>query len=52
VLPARMLLSYLQKGQMRLSARDVDAAHRALADALLEHDGRTRLLGDRWSIRL
>jgi DNA-binding transcriptional LysR family regulator len=52
VLPARMLLSHLQKGQMRLSASDVDAAHRALADALLEQHGRTRLLGDRWSIRL
>ncbi|MCW3033773.1 MAG: hypothetical protein QOK19_2257 [Solirubrobacteraceae bacterium] len=52
VLPARMLLGYLQKGQMRLSTSDVDAAHRALADALLEHNGRTRLLGDRWSIRL
>jgi hypothetical protein len=52
VLPARMLLSYLQKGNMRLSASDVDTAHRALADALLEQHGRTRLLGDRWSIRL
>jgi hypothetical protein len=52
VLPARMLLSHLQKGEMRLSSGDVDAAHRALANALLEHHGRTRLLGDRWSIRL
>ncbi len=52
VLPARMLLGYLQKGQMRLGAGEVDAAHRALADALLAHNGRTRLLGDRWSIRL
>jgi hypothetical protein len=52
VLPARMLLSYLQKGQMRLSTSDIEAAHRALADALLEHSGRTRLLGDRWTIRL
>ncbi len=52
VLPARMLLGYLQKGQMQLSAGDVDTAHRALADALLEHHGRARLLGDRWSIRL
>src|SRR5258707_4467980 len=52
VLPARMLLGYLQKGQMQLSAGDVHTAHRALADALLEHHGRARLLGDRWSIRL
>ncbi len=52
VLPARMLLGHLQRGPARLSAADVDAAHRALADALLEHHGRTRLLGDRWSIRL
>jgi Nuclease-related domain len=52
VLPARMLLGYLRKGQMRLSSGDVDTAHRALTDALLEHHGRARLLGDRWSIRL
>jgi hypothetical protein len=52
VLPARMLLNHLQKGQMRLSSSDVDAAHRALTEALLEHHSRTRLLGDRWSIRL
>ncbi len=52
VLPARMLLSHLQKGEMRLSASEVDTLHRALADALLERHGRTRLLGDRWSIKL
>jgi hypothetical protein len=52
VLPARMLLGYLRKQPMLLSASDIDAAHRALGDALLEHHGRTRLLGDRWSIRL
>lgn len=52
VLPGRMLLGYLQKGPTRLGAGEVDAAHRALADALLAHNGRTRLLGDRWSIRL
>jgi Nuclease-related domain len=52
VLPARMLIGYLAKQQMRLSAGDVDAAHQALAEALLERHGRTRLLGDRWSIRL
>jgi len=52
VLPARMLLGYLERGQMRLSVNDVDQAHRLLAEALLEHHGRPRLLGDRWSIRL
>jgi len=52
VLPARMLLGYLQKLPMRLSASDVDAAHRALTAALLERHSRSRLLGDRWSIRL
>jgi hypothetical protein len=52
VLPARMLLGYLERGQMRFSASDVEQAHRMLAEALLEHHGRTRLLGDRWSIRL
>jgi hypothetical protein len=52
VLPARMLLGYLERGETRFSASDVDQAHRLLAQALLEHHGRTRLLGDRWSIRL
>ncbi|HXB16036.1 MAG TPA: nuclease-related domain-containing protein [Solirubrobacteraceae bacterium] len=52
VLPARMLLGYLERAQMRLSAADVDQAHRMLGEALLEQHGRTRLLGDRWVIRL
>jgi Nuclease-related domain len=52
VLPARMLLGYLRKQPTVLTKADIDAAHRALADALLEHHGRTRLLGDRWTIRL
>jgi hypothetical protein len=52
VLPARMLLSDLTKRPSVLTQADVDAIHRSLADALLEHHGRTRLLGDRWSIRL
>ena len=40
VLPARMLLSHLEHGQMRMSSSDVDQAHRLLAEALLEHHGR------------
>jgi hypothetical protein len=52
VLPARMLLGHLRRRRMLLSESDIDAAHRALGDALLEHHGRTRLLGDRWAIRL
>jgi hypothetical protein len=52
VLPARMLLGYLERCQPRLSADDVDQAHRLLAQALLEHHGRPRLLGDRWHIKL
>jgi hypothetical protein len=52
VLPARMLLGYLKRRTRLLSDAEVDQAHRALSDALLEHRGRTRLLGDRWSIRL
>ncbi len=52
VLPARMLLSHLEHGQMRMSSSDVDQAHRLLAEALLEHHARPRLLGDRWAIRL
>jgi hypothetical protein len=52
VLPARMLLGYLQKLPRRLAPGEVDRAHRMLADALLEQYPRTRLLGDRWSIRL
>jgi hypothetical protein len=52
VLPARMLLGYLERAQTRFSAIDVDQAHRLLAAALLEHHGRTRLLGDRWHIKM
>jgi hypothetical protein len=52
VLPARMLLGHLERAEMRFSASDVDQAHRLLAQALLEHHGRTRLLGDRWHIKL
>jgi hypothetical protein len=52
VLPARMLLGYLRRRPTQLTSEDVDQAHRLLADALLEQHGRTRLLGDRWSIRL
>ncbi len=52
VLPARMLLGHLTRRPSTMSADEVAAAHRALSDALLEHHGRARLLGDRWSIRL
>jgi hypothetical protein len=52
VLPARMMLGYLRKLPQRLGPGEVDRAHRMLADALLEQYPRTRLLGDRWSIRL
>ena len=54
VLPARMLLGYLQRCPRRLRPGEVDRAHRMLAEALLEQHGRAtpRLLGDRWSIRL
>jgi len=52
VLPARMLLGHLERAPRTFSASDVDQAHRLLAEALLEHHGRTRLLGDRWTIRL
>ena len=52
VLPARMLLGYLERGQTRFSSSDVDQAHRLLAQALLEHHGRARLLGDRWHIKM
>ena len=52
VLPARMLLGYLERGRPRFSASDVDQAHRLLAAALLEHHGRPRLLGDRWHIKM
>jgi hypothetical protein len=52
VLPARMLLGYLERAPERFGAGDVEQAHRLLAQALLEHHERTRLLGDRWSIRL
>jgi Nuclease-related domain len=52
VLPARMLIGYLERRPKRLTGEEVAEAHRMLAAALLEQHGRTRLLGDRWSIRL
>src|SRR3954447_3384588 len=52
VLPARMLLGHLERAPTTFSESDVDQAHRLLAEALLEHHGRTRLLGDRWHIKL
>lgn len=52
VLPARMLVGYLQKRPEQLGRGEVDQAHRMLAEALIEQHARPRLLGDRWSIRL
>jgi hypothetical protein len=52
VLPARMLLGHLERAPTVLVAEEVEQAHRLLAEALLEHHGRTRLLGDRWTIKL
>jgi hypothetical protein len=52
VMPARMLVGYLQKRSARLVPAQVDEAHRLLASALIEHQGRQRLLGERFSLRL
>jgi hypothetical protein len=52
VLPARMLVGYLQKRSARLVPEQISEAHRLLAAALIEHQSRMRLLGDRWSLRL
>ncbi len=50
VLPARMLLGYLEKQPRRLSEDEVDQAHRLLAEALMAQRPRPRLLSDRWGI--
>jgi Nuclease-related domain len=52
VMPARMLVGYLQKRSPRLVPAQVDEAHRLLAAELIEHQGRMRLLGERFSLRL
>jgi hypothetical protein len=52
VIPARMLVGYLQKRSPRLVPAQVDEAHRLLAAELIEHQGRMRLLGERFSLRL
>jgi hypothetical protein len=48
VVPARMLVSYLDKQPARLSDEEVEAARAALAQALLEHHARERMAGGRW----
>jgi hypothetical protein len=52
VMPARMLIGYLQKRSPRLVPAQVDEAHRLLAGALIEHQSRLRLRGERFSLRL
>jgi hypothetical protein len=52
VVPARMLVNYLEKRSARLVPEQIDEAHRLLAAALMEHQGRLKLLGERWTLRL
>ena len=51
VVPARMLVGYLHKRSPRLVPEQISEAHRLLAAALMEHQGRMRLLGERWTLR-
>ena len=53
VLPARMLVSYLEKLEKRpaaLSQEDVERAHRALATAVRQQRQRGRTPGERWPL--
>jgi hypothetical protein len=47
VVPARMLVSYLGGLEPRLSARQIEGAHGAVAHALLEHHAHERVAGSR-----
>jgi hypothetical protein len=51
VLPARMLVGYLRRRSPRLVPEQIAEAHRLLAAALMEHQSRVRLLGERWALR-
>jgi hypothetical protein len=51
VLPARMLVGYLRRRSPRLVPEQIAEAHRLLAAALMEHQSRVRLLGERWPLR-
>jgi Nuclease-related domain len=54
VLPARMLVGFLERLPETLSRNDVREAHRLLIEALMEQQGRsgstTRHLGERWGL--
>ncbi len=50
VLPARMLVGYLEKHEGRLSVDEVEHAHELIAKALLEHEPRGRLIHERWQL--
>jgi nuclease-like protein len=52
IVPARMLVGYLEKRSPRLVPEQLAEAHRLLAAALTERAGRVRLLGDRFALRL
>jgi Nuclease-related domain len=48
VVPARMLVRYLTKLPARLSRQEVERARTLVAQALLEHQARDRMLDGRW----
>jgi hypothetical protein len=50
VLPARMLVAYLQKRDAELTLDEVGHAHGLIAEALLEHAARGRAMHERWQL--
>jgi len=50
VIPARMLLGYLEKQETRLSPIDVEEAQELLSRALLRCEGRARATHERWQL--
>jgi hypothetical protein len=50
VLPARMLLGFLERLPTRLLEPEIEQAHELLAEALVEQQGRSRHLGERWGL--
>jgi hypothetical protein len=50
VLPSRMLVGYLSKREARLSEAEMARAHELIAEALLAHESRGRLVHERWQL--
>jgi hypothetical protein len=50
ILPARTLIGYLDKREERISPEAIQHAHNLIAEALLEHEPRGRLIHERWQL--